>query len=86
MLRLLNLRKRVLGPEHPETLWSMHNLAISYGNLGQFNEAADLHAKTLNLRTTVLGTSHPMTLLSKNDVKEANAHLARLSPHSLIKS
>ena len=35
----LEIRKRVLGEEHPDTLWSMNGLAATYDNLGRSNEA-----------------------------------------------
>lgn len=41
--QILELRKRKFGDEHPDTFWSMHKIAISYPNLGQCQEAMDLH-------------------------------------------
>jgi Tetratricopeptide repeat len=31
----LEIRKRVLGADHPDTLWSMNNLAAIYNRLGR---------------------------------------------------
>jgi hypothetical protein len=39
---VLEKRRRVLGLEHPDTLMSMHNLAISYDDLGRKQEAFEL--------------------------------------------
>ena len=46
----LEIRKRALGPEHPDTLQSMNNLAVSYRSLGQTNETAQLDQETLEIR------------------------------------
>ena len=46
----LALQKARLGPDHPDTLTSMNNLAISYAALGRHAEALKLHEETLALR------------------------------------
>ena len=33
------MRKKVLGAEHPDTLWAMRNLAVTYSNLRKWSEA-----------------------------------------------
>ncbi len=39
--------RAVLGPEHPQTLGAMNNLASSYHNLGRHAEALKLREETL---------------------------------------
>jgi serine/threonine protein kinase len=70
--RALYLRHR--GPDHPDTLASMHNLANSYHDLGRHAEALKLREATLELRKTKLGPDHLETLLSMNTL--ANSYLA----------
>ena len=41
-VQVVNLRKKLLGEEHPETLSSMANLAETYRNQGRWNEAEEL--------------------------------------------
>jgi tetratricopeptide (TPR) repeat protein len=53
-----------LGPEHRDTLSSMHNLANSYHELGLNAEALKLREETLKLRTSKLGPHDPDTLAS----------------------
>jgi serine/threonine protein kinase/tetratricopeptide (TPR) repeat protein len=53
-----------LGPDHAETLRSMHNLARSYHALGRYVEAVELEEETLALRKATLGPDHPDTLMS----------------------
>ena len=60
------LRRRELGEEHPDTLASMHNLAILYWNQGRHDEAEALCVKTLEMRRHILGEEDPTTLGSMN--------------------
>ena len=54
--------KTVLGPDHPDTLSSMANLASTYRNQGRLTEAEKLTSKT------VLGPEHPETLTNMGDL------------------
>ena len=45
----LEIRKRVLGPEHPDTLHSMNRLAASYCGLNHTKEATRLDEETLKI-------------------------------------
>lgn len=51
-----------LGPDHPDTLGSMNDLATSYVYLGRLTEALKLFDETLALRQVKLGPEHPDTL------------------------
>ena len=42
----------------------MANLALTYGNQGQWKEAEELQAKELKICSRVLGVEHPDTLTS----------------------
>jgi serine/threonine protein kinase/tetratricopeptide (TPR) repeat protein len=66
-----------LGPDHPDTLRSMHNLARSYHALGQYAEALRLNEETLARRLATLDRDHPDTLMSLNNVATGNAALGR---------
>jgi eukaryotic-like serine/threonine-protein kinase len=69
--------KRTLGPDHPVTLSSMMNLAISYGALGRYAEALKLIEETLALTKTKLGPDHPETLNGMNNLANSYAGLGR---------
>ncbi|KAL2859126.1 tetratricopeptide repeat protein, partial [Aspergillus lucknowensis] len=61
-VRVMETRKHVLGPEHPDTLTSMANLASTYWNQGQWKEAEELEVQVMETRKHVLGPEHPDTL------------------------
>ena len=60
--RALAARERVLGPEHPLTLRSMHNLSTLYQAQGRYSEAEPLLKRALAARERVLGPEHTETL------------------------
>jgi serine/threonine protein kinase/lipopolysaccharide biosynthesis regulator YciM len=57
-----------LGPDHPDTLKSMNNLANSYGDAGQNDRALKLREETLALTRSKLGPDYPDTLKSVNNL------------------
>jgi serine/threonine protein kinase len=75
--RGLDLRKAKLGPDHPDTLSSMNNLAASYADLGRQREALTLCEETLKLMKAKLGPDHPDTLTSMNNLALSYAALGR---------
>ena len=44
---LLTFSRKANGQEHPDTLKAMHNLALSYGNVGRPEEALKLQEAVL---------------------------------------
>ncbi|KEP46281.1 kinesin light chain, partial [Rhizoctonia solani 123E] len=69
--------KQVLGDEHPSTLTSMNNLALTYSDLGRHDEAEQLQVKVLDTRKRVLGEEHPSTLMSMHNLASTYSHLGR---------
>lgn len=55
-------RKRVLGPDHPETLISGSCLAATYSALGRYSDSAQLNLEVYEVRKRVSGPEHPDTL------------------------
>jgi len=64
----LQLREKVLGKEHPDTLTSMNSLADWLRQQGKYDTAEPLYRETLQLREKVLGKEHPDTLKSMHDL------------------
>jgi tetratricopeptide (TPR) repeat protein len=58
----------VLGPEHPDTLGSLNNLAILYRQQGKYEQAEPLYQRALATYERVLGPEHPDTLTSLNNL------------------
>ena len=65
------------GPEHPDTLRSMNNLANSYYALGRHADALKLHEETLALMKAKLGLDHLDTLRSMGNLATTYRSLGR---------
>ena len=68
--RVLELREKLLGQEHPDTVTAMANLAWTYSDQGRWDDAQRLEERVLELREKLLGQEHP-------DTVTAMANLAR---------
>ncbi|KAL8635242.1 MAG: hypothetical protein Q9228_007247 [Teloschistes exilis] len=62
--RALDVRKKILGPEHKGTLTSMGMVGLAYGLGGQWKEAEKLQVQEMETTKRVLGEEHPDTLTS----------------------
>ena len=60
--QIVEMRMKEQGVEHPSTLTSMANLAVTYSHQGKYEEAEELEVKVLDLHDKVLGLEHPDTL------------------------
>jgi tetratricopeptide (TPR) repeat protein len=69
--RALELRERLLGPDHPDVAISCNNLAIAFAGTGDHDAARRMHERALGIRRRVLGSSHP-------DVGTSHANLGDL--------
>lgn len=72
-----DIKKRVLGPDHPDTLMSMQYLAGTYLNMGRDAEAARIHEQMLEARKRTLGLEHPDTLSSMHGLATAFLNMGR---------
>ena len=75
-------RRRVLGEEHPATLWSACHLAADLRELGELTAARDLDQDTLARRRRVLGEDHPETLLSAGNLAADLRAMQALNDHT----
>ena len=66
-----------LGPDHPDTLFSMTNLANGYARAGQNDRALKLREEVLALRKAKLGPDHPDTLFSMTNLANSYFDLGR---------
>lgn len=69
----------VLGPDHPDTLFSRNNLAGAYESAGRLDEAITLYKQVLTDRTHILGPDHPDTLTARNNLASAYRDVGNFS-------
>ena len=60
-IQVMEMSKRVLGVEHPDTLTSMANLAHTYKAIGCKDKAVQLMKTVVDLRKKIIGLDHPHT-------------------------
>jgi hypothetical protein len=63
-VQLMQMTKRVLSDEHPDTLTGIGNLASTYSDQGRWKEAEELQVQLMQTMKRVLGDEHPHTLTS----------------------
>ena len=64
----LEIREKVLGREHPDTLISVSQLGSVLSRQGKYEEAEAMHRRALERREKMLGREHPDTLTSVSNV------------------
>ncbi|KAJ3294213.1 Kinesin light chain 3 [Borealophlyctis nickersoniae] len=67
-VRCQEIRRRVLGEDHPDMLSSINNLAVLYDNQGKYDKAEPLYVDFLERTRRVFGEDDPHTLLSINNL------------------
>ncbi|KAF4450949.1 kinesin light chain 1 [Fusarium austroafricanum] len=70
-----DLRRKVLGEKHPDTIKSMASLARTHNGLGRFS--TDMPTQVLELRKEVLGEKHPATMLGMSNLATAYVALGQ---------
>ncbi len=64
----LEIQQRVLGMEHPDTAWSLHNLGEVLYAQGEYAGARQYHEQALEIQQRVLGMEHPDTAWSLHNL------------------
>jgi serine/threonine protein kinase len=64
-------REAQLGPDHPDTLRSMNNLALAYKDAGFLDKALPLYEQMLETTKAQFGPDHPNTLVATNNLARA---------------
>ena len=67
-LAAIEIYKKVFGLEHPSTLSTMSNLALTYMRQGRWEEAEELYIQASETQRRVLGAEHSYTLVSMNNL------------------
>ncbi|KAJ7852998.1 hypothetical protein B0H13DRAFT_2284218 [Mycena leptocephala] len=76
-LGILEKQKQILYDDHPDTLETMGNLALTYQKLGQFHTAEELAVVVLEKQKQVLGDDHPDTLWAMGNLASTYKHLGK---------
>ena len=63
-MKAMKTRKKLLGPEHVETLASMRMVGLIHRLGGKWEEAEELEVGVMETTKRVLGAEHPDTLSS----------------------
>jgi tetratricopeptide (TPR) repeat protein len=64
--KALEVRRKVLGAEHPDIAYSYDKLAFTFASQGKYAAAEEACRKALAIRRTALGEEHPDTATSYN--------------------
>ncbi len=59
--RVLGIREKALGPDHPDVATALNNLAALYKAKGDYTKAEPLYERALAIREKALGPEHPDT-------------------------
>jgi len=78
-MRVIDLRRRVLGAEHSETLVAQWNLAVLYRAQGKLTEAEHLLHPTLEAQLRLLGPDSQQTTSSQDSLASVYAAQGRQS-------
>ena len=66
--RVIAIREKVLGPDHPDTATSLSNLAVLYKKQGAYTQAQPLYQRALTIWQRALGPIHPWTAIGLNNL------------------
>jgi serine/threonine-protein kinase len=75
--RALELRRNVLGPEHPKVISALNNLGVALGALGKYEEARAAYEQALSLRRKTLGPDNPLVANSYSNLGTALGQLGK---------
>ena len=64
----LNIQKRILGPDHPDTLNTMNSLSTVLIRQGKYAEAESLLQEAVSKKKKALGAEHKQTLISMHNL------------------
>lgn len=66
--RALAIREKTLGQEHPLVAYTVNNLAVVHGALGDSVQALSLHQRALYIRRNTLGPKSAETAASLSNI------------------
>ena len=82
--KVLEIRKKALGEDHPDYATSLNNLAELYRAMGDYAKAEPLYRQALEIRKRALGEEHPDYATSRKGLAglhELMGDYAKAEPH-----
>ena len=73
--KVLEIREKQLGPEHPETARTLGNIGTTLQKRGEYNSALECYLKNKEICEKVLGVRSPSTATCYNNLGVLYAHL-----------
>jgi hypothetical protein len=64
----LRLRRAALGPDHPDTLQSLHNMASFDHDVGRIGDTIRPNEEAIKLKKARLGPDHPETIMGTGNL------------------
>jgi tetratricopeptide (TPR) repeat protein len=64
----LKIRKKALGPDHPDVAVSLSHLAFLYHYQGKYAEVERLYRRSLKINEKALGKDHPAVATDLNNL------------------
>jgi hypothetical protein len=71
--QVLELRQKVLGPQHPDTITSINNLACCLKGMERVGDATSLYREGLQLAQQALGAEHQATKALEQGLAECSS-------------
>ncbi|KAJ7819098.1 hypothetical protein B0H13DRAFT_392731, partial [Mycena leptocephala] len=71
-------KQKILGDDHPNTLWAMSNLASTYYGLREFPKTEELRVVLVEKLKMVVGDDHPATLRTMGSLAVTYSSLNKL--------
>jgi Flp pilus assembly protein TadD len=68
--RALDIKERLLGPEHPEVGTTLNNLAVVYRRRGRLEEAEALYRRAIDILSETVEPSHPALAASRGNLSK----------------
>ncbi|MEA5599237.1 tetratricopeptide repeat protein [Rivularia sp. UHCC 0363] len=76
-LKALELRKQLLGVNHPDIPQSLNNLAELYQFQGRYEEAEPLYIQALEIVDRVLGANHSNTVTFRGNMESLRTQMGK---------
>jgi tetratricopeptide (TPR) repeat protein len=82
--KVVELKERIYGKKHPETIKALHNLSMVFSHAGMLKEALELSEKVAELSEKVLGEENPDTINALNNLSGNYVRMGKINEASKL--